>query len=456
MSVTSLLINASAAAFAVTAAGVALAIGNTINYIGLNYIVNASLHSLPSPEETNKNRGIKRSISNEDLNKNCSSLPPAAKEHKWDVLNDDENKDQLAVIINKPSYDVYNNSGWDILLENEDEETAIELAKLLFQINLRYLAPALKRYSNKPRIKSEGHKRNKSLDSCDYLQNMKYGDAFADIRQQNDNWKLITNSLNCRNTVAHHDLAKIFGIWPMILGSWMDLCRTTLNDHRAADNIQTVLYDLSFNSPCGLSAESVRIVSNRLEMSLEAHQSNNSAIILCAMKLNEIQIECALALRGLVVPVEPSWPQRTSLIDYDPYFIHFLERAKDPNYRAFYNITDDDLQELEYSSHARKCVQHANKSQLINHWERIAQSWIYTGRMIQSIRERELMSYQYQQQFCSDSKEIDACEWELAFCNIKVEEMELKFDEIANISLNNNIITPSHHSMLINNKILWT
>jgi len=453
---TSLFINASAAAFAVAAAGVALAIENAISFIGFNYILNASLHSLSSPEETNRNksRGIKRSISNEDINMNCSSLPPAAKEHKWDLPNDDENKNEL-VIINKPSYDVYNNSGWDILLDNEDEDTAIELAKLMFQINLRYLAPALQRYSNKLRIKSEGYKRNKSLESCDYLQDMKYGDAFTDIRQQNDNLKLITNSLHCRNAVAHHDLAKIFGIWPMILGSWMDLCRTTLVDHRAADNIQSVLHDLSFNATCRLSAESVRIVSNRLEMSLDAHQSNNSTTILCAMKLNEIQIECALALRGLVVPGEPSWPQRTSLIDYDPYFIPFLERAKDPNYRAFHNITDDDLKELEYSSHARKCVQHANRSELINHWERIAQSWIYTGRMIQSIRERELMSYQYQQQFCySDSMEIDACEWELAFCNLKVKEMEFKFNEIANASLNNNIIIPSHHSMFINNNLM--
>ena len=417
--------------FATIAAGVTLAIGNEIDRTGLKYIWNLFLHPSPSKEKTNERRGIKRSILNEG-----SSLPLASKEPKLDAADDEKNTNEQ--VNNKRSNSLYT-AGWNILLERKDEETAIELAKLLFHVNLRYLAPALKAFLFKLGI--SGSKENENLDSGTFLKTMKHDIAFAEVRKHNDNLKLITNALNSRNAVAHHDLAKIFQIWPMIFGGWMDLCRTTLVDHQSADSIQAVLYDLSFNSPCGLSAESVRIVSNRFEMSLDAL---DSAIILCAIKLNDIQIECALALRGLIVPVEPSSPQRTSLIDYDRYFTPFLKLVKEPNYRSFHNITDYDLQQLHYSSNARNCVQHGNRHQLINRWERIAQSWIHTGRMMQSIRQRELSIHQ----LSSNSIHIDTYKWEVAFCDFKVEAMQRKLGEI--MRTNNSSIIPNHHSMLIN------
>ena len=363
------------------------------------------------------------------------------------------NKDAKPILIaetqsllkeNKPNRTSSSYTGTEILLPKEDEETAKALVTLLFHIQMRFLRPALLTFFQKNNSNLIGLNETDSLDSFCLLRHLQADETFEKLRRIIDKSKLLSNAkhidnglriiraLNSRNAVAHHDLAKIFRIWPLIFASWTDLIEVTLGNVQTAKDIKSIFFQLSCMSFHGsVNAARVKTVSAMLESTLQSHA------IYTALKLNEIQIECSLAMRrqkmaSFLLPVADDHCHHdqqqlvTSFIDYENYLYLFSGQIQDPNYCFLFDIKKNDLiNTLKYSVHARHRVQHCNSRFVLRDWKQMGDNWIKIGNTIQSIREGELTMLRF-----LDSPEVRAYELEVEYCKSRIASMEMILKQI--------------------------
>ena len=203
---------------------------------------------------------------------------------------------------------------------------------MLDSLEVGFLQPALMAFFQQNYASLIYPEETDRIDSFGFLRQLRTDEAFEKLRRtvnkskllssakEMDNGLRIVNALNSRNAVAHHDLAKIFRIWPQMLASWTDLIEITLGNVQAAKKMQNIFYQLKSTSFNGtVNAASVKTVSAMLEATLQSYA------IYTAIKLNEIQIECALIMRRQQIvssSADASEHQHqlvTSFIDYENY-----------------------------------------------------------------------------------------------------------------------------------------
>ena len=135
---------------------------------------------------------------------------------------------------------------------------------MLDSLEVGFLQPALMAFFQQNYASLIYPEETDRIDSFGFLRQLRTDEAFEKLRRtvnkskllssakEMDNGLRIVNALNSRNAVAHHDLAKIFRIWPQMLASWTDLIEITLENVQAAKKMQNIFYQLkstSFNGP---------------------------------------------------------------------------------------------------------------------------------------------------------------------------------------------------------------
>ena len=244
-------------------------------------IKKTNLTSSPSPsqEQQNKRKGednqdeqpnnkkprcmqiIKTSLSQLPATTKSSASPVLASWPQFKINSEEKeeisiagNHSQIQTSFNENNLHRITSSykGTEILLPNEDEETAIALASLLFHAQMRFLQPALMAFFQQNFASLIYPEETDRIDSFGFLRQLRTDEAFEKLRRtvnkskllssakEMDNGLRIVNALNSRNAVAHHDLAKIFRIWPQMLASWTDLIEITLENVQAAKKMQNI------------------------------------------------------------------------------------------------------------------------------------------------------------------------------------------------------------------------